>query len=413
MRNHDDARSSARACASGLSMAAPRTAIVSVWDGNPQGRYACSVLLWCRSASLLQQHINASDIVIISGAKNMTKNKAAKIDCPNATFYFPASTYSAAVPYFRRITQEVREHGISVNVLLKLAVFSMTSYDLILFADLDIDLWASDRMQDHNRMFDIGAYRRSIDAFLASGFVIAMQPDFSAPANTGAFIAKPHAGLHANALRFLRNATFTRCCGFHHGVESGVGGGPPNSFKVDTQSLALGFSSETTAYCKGASGGFKARETHSCVLKKLGDTHAYHRKSWQFTGATLDQGIFWWLFYVKHHMGTWADGTTYKRWGVLHYWGYSKPWREAGTVHNRGASVNYLRAMREDEAATGTPCATELTRIREGLRSKNKFDNIKGWGAVTGWMTPLPSPRVASFSLTREQQQLMTSYGMH
>ena len=55
--------------------------------------------------------------------------------------------------------------------------------------------------------------------------------------------------------------------------------------------------------------------------------------SWDFVNGALDQGLLWWLFYLRLEAGTWAHyvGHDPRKWKVDHFWGHRKPWHNMQT----------------------------------------------------------------------------------
>ena len=118
-----------------------RVAIASVWDG---GRgYECAIPLWCQGATRLTWVIPDSELVLLSPKQSE--------DCLHAVHIFPTRTTNASASYLRRHRFRSLSHtpgvsgspgfGFDVSNLLKVAFFSLErQYELLLYADLDIDL---------------------------------------------------------------------------------------------------------------------------------------------------------------------------------------------------------------------------------------------------------------------------------
>ena len=131
--------------------------------------------------------------------------------------------------------------------------------------------------------------------------------------------------------------------------------------------------------------------------RKMLMTAFVKEKTWLFVGGNIDQGLFWYLIYVRFGVGTWASDSA-ARWRVHHFWGPGKPWGHQPT-HSAYARGNYLQRLdhlglfgrrkgrSDSDGGNGTRCEAHLSRlwsefVRSGRASK---DDAPGW-------TPFPSP---------------------
>ena len=320
-----------------------RIAIASLWYGP--SRYACAIHLWCQSARVLERMINSSsvrvDVVIIS-SKNRTD------DCEGARHIWPAEIAEAIQPYVRSHQHLTFVRTMS-EVLLKLSVFSWTEYELVIFADLDVDVHSSweSRSECGQRMWE-----HSTRSFLQSSAYVSTSPDHSSPVNTAVFLAKPRRWLHSYIQDVLHaGLRFNRTHGFN-------GAGPPDTYfrGVNISRLAQGLGTSLDHAEKVL--------RHRNMLEKTND--------WNFVCAPVDQGMFWWLFYVQRDYGTWASHGP--GWPAMdHYWGPHKPWRPNGADGQYfKASSRYLWRL-YDEQRPQTACRRELLNLRAHLVASNKY----------------------------------------
>ncbi|KAL1499051.1 hypothetical protein AB1Y20_013567 [Prymnesium parvum] len=321
-------------------------AIATLWEGSSS--YRCALLLWCSSAQRLRLAVNASALLVLSSAPSSP-------DCPSATFLWPTAFLPAAAAYSRALARahpRLARHLLLpppapplLPHLLKFALLGLTQYDVVFFADVDVDLapHGHDRSRPPARLA-AAAWRESLRAFAASAARLAAAPDFDAPVNTGSLLLKPSAGASAKLQAALRTATFSPRSGFN-------GVGSPRAAPPHLPDLAA-----------GRGGG--ARE----AARALNATGMMARDRWDFAGAAADQGVCWWFFFVAHRGGTWAAAAGPHVWTVDHWWGGDKPWRLARDAHARVAAVRYLWRLEGGGAAQNTSCGRELRALRARLQ---------------------------------------------
>ena len=273
-------------------------AIATLWDGSPS--YECALLLWCRSAMSLARLVNASLVVVGTTEQS--------VDCPLASYVWPADVADAAAAYSAYLakwqgrvphTGRVRRlRGILCEPnLLKISLLGMTQFDVVLFADLDVDV-APDG-HDRNRLpakLSSIAWRAGVAAFASSRALITASPDKEAPVNMGSFLMKPRRWAYLRLLSELRTLTFTPMCGFN-------GAGRPRDLNIDLASLSLGLG---TVCCAAAA-------------SLLNRTRMITNNTWSFAGGATDQGLLWWFFYVELRVGTWAATDGAPLWRVDHW----------------------------------------------------------------------------------------------
>ena len=227
---------------------------------------------------------------------------------------------------------------------LKLHLFALVEYDIVVFADADAELmpysegdvaaaslfWTSvvGQLQDDERV-----------SVLAN-------PDTISPLNGGLMLLKPNRSLLDAGLEVLGRCRFNET----HGWDLT---GRPRSLRVAPLLL------RGQHAVPSASG--RSRDMHRALER----TRAYKRNDWQFTGADCDQGLLFYLLYVRFRVGAfgrYAAGWPSRRRAAAsagrpatlpslaarHWWASFKPWRE-WPLGNRGggrSDAEYLRALR-------------------------------------------------------------------
>lgn len=337
-----------------MSAQPPRVAIATIWDGD--ARLACGIPLWCQGARLLARQIPRARVVLLS--------KQRSDDCAEALLLWSEETAAAAETYVAR--HELRTSEVQ-TALLKFAMFSLHErFDLVLQVDIDADLVPS------YHPFRLPVWQRHIDAFMASQALFVGVPDHSSPVNGGVWLAKPRRWLYREALALLQDCSFSFANGFN-------GVGPPRGLRVSVSSLRL-----------GAGGGNYAADL-------LNRTQMYEQNNWKFTGGSLDQGLLFYLLYLRHDAGTWATSASMHDrrdlWKVSHFWGPFKPWREAGKARN-----NYLKRFDlANTSAARTACGRELAARTAALQREGAWERDDRQGWIPHEMPVLPSLDVAHF----------------
>ena len=103
--------------------------VATVWDGAPNTRFSCSVLLWCQAAGRLTAALGSSTPPIIIGTSTPSE------DCPHARYIWPEAAARALKTHYEPARRSV---GNVVN-LLKIYLFALNDLDLVLYTDLDVD----------------------------------------------------------------------------------------------------------------------------------------------------------------------------------------------------------------------------------------------------------------------------------
>ena len=313
-----------------------RLALATLWDGNL--RYACALPLWCRSAANFAKVI-ATDVTTVIITPNWTKAQG----CEGARTYWPEDVHDAMQGYLKRHTHLMFVRTMA-HTILKLAIVSLTNYDLVFYSDLDVDTHSRWAPTNDN-------WQRQLEAFVRSSVYVAASADHSSPINTGVMLVKPREWLHQETLRVLRNnLTFERTVGFNNV-------GRPSTYFVNVSRLASG----------GYGTGKNAADTAS---KRLNRTQGYSKNEWNFVGAPIDQGLFWYLFYVRGDYGTWTSSG-----GLDHFWGPYKPWRPSGEGRASSMSRYLWRLEPNDDSTNASNCTKELLGYKQRLLDKHLWSD--------------------------------------
>eukprot|EP00966_Prymnesium_polylepis_P220980 5111692-Prymnesium_polylepis.1 len=119
----------------------------------------------------------------------------------------------------------------------------------------------------------------------------------------------------------------------------------------------------------------------------LNYTQYFRWNRWDFVNGHLDQGMLWYLFYLRHPVGTWSHyvGSMRGRWTVDHFWGGPKPWLGQSSHTSRNywlrLDADYAAAPAAHGAAAEQRCTRRKNMKREG------GEKGSGWKSLVG---PLP-----------------------
>ena len=176
-----------------------RVALATLWDGGE--RYRCALPLWCRSAQALQATIGGGlQTIIISPVSGWD-------ECGSAVRTWSYELVDAIQAYSRG-----KLDG-SYLQLMKLIIFSLTTFHVVIFTDLDTDPHNEWRGVDRR---GVAQWVPSLTAFNISRALFACTADHQSPVNGGALVVKPREWLYAEALETLRrNLSFDPTLGFN------------------------------------------------------------------------------------------------------------------------------------------------------------------------------------------------------
>ncbi|KAL1504161.1 hypothetical protein AB1Y20_010570 [Prymnesium parvum] len=337
-------------------IARAKVAIASVWDGGKS--YECAIPLWCQSATRISRVIRSSELLLLTPKRTS--------HCAHAVQLFAQHTDGAAQAYLSRIGGRGLLQGFSTANLLKFALFSLTRYELLLYADLDIDL-------AFPRMLTAAAWDEATAALLATKALFVGLFDHASPVNGGLWLARPRCWLYAEAMRVLRHGTWSAKRGFDSiGTPHQIGANR-TWLRPVLDAIAAG---------SGAS-LFKVEGT-------LNYTQYFRWNRWDFVNGHLDQGMLWYLFFVRNTVGTWSHyvGPLRGKWAVDHFWGSPKPWQGDSSHTSR----NYWHRLDSEYQPVQDlfNAQTEQRCTRQKPPSRESGSRGSGWKTVVG---PLPHPQ--------------------
>ena len=197
--------------------AAPRAAppklfgLVTLWDGSDS--HECALPLWCQQARRLAAKIPPpwrTELVV------MAPKTSGECD---AHYVWSDVTARANQAYLERVRIDGSWKYLKHCTLLKWAVFSLSHLELLLYADVDVDLDpARTGLAPKARAVDESLFRMYFNAataaFLQSSAIIVGAPDHASPINTGVFLAKPTRWVHEAGLACMRACSFNETTGF-------------------------------------------------------------------------------------------------------------------------------------------------------------------------------------------------------
>ena len=362
-------------------------AIATVHDGTE--RYRCAMPLWCLSATALTKVIPRSRIVLFGEPSE---------DCPTALRLWGTvgrETAAAAEAYLKRTAIGGSWSYLRRPALLKLGILGLTRFQLILYVDLDADMqpqWnpvGAHKAAPLSRAQWATSYRHLMD----SKALFVATPDHASPVNTGVWLLKPRRYLYDEAIRLLHTANFSAHDGFDHA-------GTPHTLASDEAQLSR--------LTSGKDDQTASMTTAMATKAKLDQTDFVKLRTWLFVGGNIDQGLFWYLFFVRFVVGTWASEAA-APWRVHHFWGPGKPWERAG--HARAFYLQrlhaYLQRPELRQIPNGTTCARQLRAAWADLVRRNltRVDDSTGW---TPHSSPvLPSARIRSFEPKGDERRLV------
>ena len=104
--------------------------VATLWDGNEA--YACALPLWCRSARAfgIAAHLNVSIVLLQRDDAPQPEG------CNGANRYWPQDVAEATAPYIDRHRRTHYYVQDMASTLMKLGVFALTQFDLILYAPI-------------------------------------------------------------------------------------------------------------------------------------------------------------------------------------------------------------------------------------------------------------------------------------
>ena len=325
-------------------------ALLTVWDGSRS--FECALPVWCHNAITFQALTGLQPIVL-------SPNRSA--ECLGATFVWPTVAHAisrAAAAYMQRLSHEQPTRATQARVaadLLKWLTFAL-EFDFILFCDLDIDLNLPHSRKQRKPW--LKGWAAATSAFMASPSTLFVgYPDFSAPCNSGLFLAKPRRWIVREALDALHRVNWSAAEGFDRV-------GSPRQVVDGGRALI-------SRLAAGHGAG-----SHHAVRLLLKGTAFYRLNSWTFVGGQRTQGLLWYLIFLRHGVGTYASrgGGHDSSWAAEHYWGSGqKPWRWGTARRNPTLAAAYLRRIHPISAPLSR-CMRQLDNMARWLINHSAWD---------------------------------------
>lgn len=346
--------------------AQPASASSAPWAKVAVG---CALPQWCERSALLARAVRATGwrvATVLLGAAD-----TALADCPDAAIVPIAPAVRRAMRECALAHSRGAAPGASHDLnMLKWTAISLVDYELVLYADVDIDLMPSNeligtaarRWSELARTLESAARRK--DGWQPQ---LVANADAMAPFNGGLWLVRPSAITFEDGLATLRACRFNSSHGWEHA-------GSPR---------ALGL---TPRHADG-------EPVTSDVGDRPLENDAYRRNDWSFVGGDVDQGFWFYMFFVRQQSGAYFRyGRAHK---VLHWRAWPKPWElEPATDPISGGvgaaldlshrspwelslTYTYLRSsttslLRGGDAA-GTPCARRLWSVRRAIEEDERF----------------------------------------
>ena len=319
-------------------------------------------------------------------------------------------------------------------VLLKVIALSMVQYEVILFVDIDADVfpepWAMSGKETDGgprRSARASNWERSIGAFMASDALYAATPDHSSPANAGVWLAKPREWLFRAAVRCLHNCSWDAERGFNSiSRPRRIANNAPLLRRL---AAGVGDGSVNDVLDNHAPSDFSTKDAFKLVMRQMQGTDFYKKNTWFFVAGNLESGLLFYLMYLRFGVGTWSSPFTRDPESVYinHYWGPGKPWDRPGG----NAQQVYLTraiaagALRSVGGGALTKCQQHLGTLWEKLVQKgleNKSDArfspyrhavLPDYRSMRTFTRPGGGSRSTPATRRRRDQSLVADKGVH
>ena len=385
----------------------PRLAIATMASGG----HKCALVQWCERMRLFvdafQAHVGwRVDVLVISPAGDVER-----ADCPWARVVgFDSRVASAMRACSAKATVDPKQHASRAGespIMQKLLLLSLVRYDFVVFADADVDFvpeeqasprqaaehlmglltppaharrHSRDRSQLSSSVAAPGSYPGTRDA---PWWEFAANADASSPINAGIFIVRPSMALFKDALAVLADCRFNRTHGWDH-----VGRLRTLEFNMTHPD------------------GEKARvDRHATLVDVPTNADAFTLNKWSFAGGDIEQGLFWYLFYIRRRTGAYLRYSDPLK--VLHWWYVPRPWlvgsppddaqgiravrsSENESIPHLSRAYNYLSrsAMPGGSSPSSSPCMRALWTMRRAIEDDPRFDVIQDFKNGIGITVP-------------------------
>ena len=354
----------------------------------------CGVVQWCHEARRYAEAINElpgfNASVYVVARRHRNRDGALEDasfdarDCPGATL---VATDWRVEKAMRRCAELPRSGASSRRhvpllwtghpSLLKWSVVGWTQFDWVAFTDVDVML-----MPVEVEARDVTARWAQMAGGAAGGAAggggggaidrvrFISSADHSAPVNAGIWLVRPSSDDFDAGVAVLGRCRFNST----HGWEFA---GPPRALGLRP------IHPDGASICDGRADG-------TCLdpapKTDLGDDpvscDAYRQNTYEtesFVGSTIDQGFFWFMFYVRAPVGAYFRYHTNKH-KAMHWYGAGKPWARftaAGVARASRWEFGYaysflMRATaltHANRTGAGSECTQELWRVRRAIES--------------------------------------------
>ena len=223
--------------------------------------------------------------------------------------------------------------------LLKWMLFTLVEFDVVLFADADVEMMPIAEGSSHETA---ALWVLALSRLLSSEHALLVaDPDRQAPLNTGYMLLRPDRSLYADGVRVVGRCLFNRSIGWDHV-------GKPSTTFPGVHPLSL------------HSEGVERASAHEHAQALLRRTAAWRSDSWDFTSSDCDQGFFFYMLYLRHSRGAYSSTprVVRERGGdrpvARHWWASYKPWKEYPLTvkYALRTAEQYDTMMREDRDVT-------------------------------------------------------------
>lgn len=192
-----------------------RAAIVTLWDGEPA--FACALMHWCdhaqRLAWVFRQYLSV-DTEMAAVLTTDRGDDVVRSDCPQLQVIRPDAALLTAVHRFATIGCRGRWAG-GLQNMYKWLVFGLVQYQLIIYADLDVELLRPEQPpgmvgERWRRTFHVAAPPSRTPRVLSD-------KDMESPFNGGLWtLAWPSSELYQRGISLMRRVRWNETDGFDH-----------------------------------------------------------------------------------------------------------------------------------------------------------------------------------------------------